>query len=158
MLKQPLKRLNEKHFSHISSRAQRAVDSLVVVQQQQIDDPQNLELISRARVLRKQAMFLAEAEQNFFSQRAKCNFLKKYDRCTKFFHAIVKRNCKCNHIVALSKEDRTSTGSNAEVVHEFVSYFKQLLGSSGATNEVDTITLRNGPLISEIKVERIIDK
>lgn len=149
LLKQPLKRLNEKHYSHISSRARRAADLLAEVQHQQISDPQNMELISKAGLLRKQATFLAEAERSFLSQQAKCNFLKNSDRCTKFFHAIVKRNCKRNHIAALCKEDGTSTSSNAEIVHEFLCYYQQLLGTSGDTTAIDTGILQSGPCISE---------
>lgn len=67
--------------------------------------------IFRAEVaeLRKQALFLSEVEKLFYFQQAKSSFLKNSDRCLKYFHTMVKRNSKRNHIVVVCKEDVSIT-------------------------------------------------
>ena len=70
-LKGALKQLNRKHFSHISARAERAHLLLKQVQQQLHDQPANVELPNSIPILRKEAMFLKEAEIELYQQRAK---------------------------------------------------------------------------------------
>lgn len=71
----------------------------------------NTELQTRVQNLRKKVVYLSEAERDFCYQKAKCIYLKNCDKCTKFFHAIVKRNSKENYIAAVSRENGTFTTS-----------------------------------------------
>lgn len=86
-LKKPLKNLNVKQFSRISSRAEKAKNRLIDAQHETLSSGvQNADL----KNLRLQAEGLLEAERLFLSQKAKCKFLQQGDRCTKFFHDLIK--------------------------------------------------------------------
>lgn len=106
-LKGALRKLNEKHFGHISNRVEAAKSNLKVAQLELHDS----QLQYKVQQLRKEAMHLCEAERNFYFQKAKCSYLKSSDICSKFFHSRVKRNTKKNYIVVVAKEDGTLTTS-----------------------------------------------
>lgn len=44
-----------------------------------------------------------DAKRMFYQQRAKSTYLRSSDRCTQFFHDVVKRNNKRNAIVTITK-------------------------------------------------------
>ncbi|XP_022897441.1 uncharacterized protein LOC111411107 [Olea europaea var. sylvestris] len=99
-LKENLKQLNYKLFTHISAHADKARHDLKAAQMELHDLPTNIELQSKVALLRKQAVGLYDAERSFYYQHAKCAYLSKNDKCTKFFHSLVKRNVKKNFIAA----------------------------------------------------------
>ena len=67
LLKEPLKELNRKHFSHISSRAATAETKLYEIQQQLHDNPTDLRLQDQMVEVKLSALKLAEAERSFYS-------------------------------------------------------------------------------------------
>lgn len=73
---------------------------------------------------------MLEAERLFFAQKATGEFQMLGDRCSKFFHDLIKRNNKRNLILAITKRDRVVTSCKDESAAEFVGYFKQRLGQS----------------------------
>ncbi|KAH6775925.1 hypothetical protein C2S52_013486 [Perilla frutescens var. hirtella] len=91
-LKQPLKNLNALHFSHISSRAKEASEALKHTQRRLDAQPNNIQLRTELSSRRDHASFLAEAERQFYAQKAKIRHLNLADKGTKFFHSLVKRN------------------------------------------------------------------
>ncbi|KAL2481736.1 Uncharacterized protein Adt_34702 [Abeliophyllum distichum] len=62
---------------------------------------------------------------------------------------MVKRNTKRNHIVAVLKEDGSSTQSQEEVADEFIKYFEGLLGTENTCDPLDPNVFSNGPRISD---------
>lgn len=84
------------------------------------NQPTNLLLQEKVKKLRKDGLFLCEAERASYLQQAKNKYLKNYDRGTKFFHAIVKRNSKWNYIASINREDGSLTSSQQEVAEEFI--------------------------------------
>ncbi|GFZ07066.1 hypothetical protein Acr_19g0000030 [Actinidia rufa] len=111
VLKGPLKALNKMHFSHISARAAAAEEDLLQVQQQLHDNPTDSSLQIRVASLKKQSFRLAEADRSFCLQVAEAKYLKNCDKGTKFFHDLIKNNRAKSQIVALTKEDGSSTTS-----------------------------------------------
>jgi hypothetical protein len=105
LLKGPLKRLNAKHFSHISARATKAKEELDVTLMSLHDDPTDLVLQDQVRALRASCWKLGSAERNFYFQKAKCKYLVDGDRRKKFFHVLVKQNRKRNYVATVVKED-----------------------------------------------------
>lgn len=73
---------------------------------------------------------LAEAERSYFQKRAKCAYLTQSDRCSKFFHNLIKRNNKRNTIVAIPKGTGENTTSVQKVTAEFVFHFCNLMGAA----------------------------
>ena len=94
ILKAHFKSLNRQHFSRISKRAKQAVHELKMAKMELHDHPNDAVLQSQVSKLRKEAMFLSEAERQFYSQIAKCSYLMNSDKCTKLFHALARRNAR----------------------------------------------------------------
>ncbi|KAL0415832.1 UNVERIFIED_CONTAM: hypothetical protein Slati_3415100 [Sesamum latifolium] len=138
-LKGPLKAFNNLHFSHISVRAKEADIALQEAHMLLESDPENVVIRGSLGDLRRKAIFLAEAERQFYYQKAKIHFLKMGDRNTKFFHDMVKQNAARSSILAITKSDGTVVTSAADIGHEFVAYYTSLLGT-----EVQTLPVDNG--------------
>ena len=115
MLKEPLKQLNKLEFSHIASRSASADQELKDVPSLLHDNPNNIEMQIKVSELRAKAYRLAEAEKSVFSQQAKRKFTINSDRCTKMFHAIMRRNRARNNVPAILKKDGSWTSSQVEV-------------------------------------------
>lgn len=147
-LKSTLKDLNAKHFGHISTRAKLAKLELEDSQKMLHDQPTCLEYQILVADLRKKVMDLCEAERSFYYQQAKCNFIIKSDKCTKFFHAMVKRNTKKNFIAKILKDDGYYTESQEEVANQFVKYYSNLLGTKSPNLTIDEDVVRGGPVVN----------
>lgn len=160
-IKKSLKLLNNKKFSHISSRAELARNDLI--------NAQNLVLgsgIARddLKSLRDKADRLSKAGSLFLDQKAKCKFLKDGDKCTKFFHDLIKRNTKRNAIVAIKNRHGIITNDGEEIVQEFIDRFNLLIGSKVDRAALDLSVIDEGKkvlntqwssLISEVSMEEI---
>lgn len=155
-LKAPLRQLNQQHFAHISARATRANEELKTAQVQLQQQPSDLSLKAKVTELRKQALFLSEAERQFYSQQAKCQFTLNSDKCTKFFHALTKRNSRKNHIAAIYKSDGSLTTSYQQVADEFVKYFEELLGTDTNCQPLDSNVILSGQRISQEQADFLI--
>ncbi|KAL2225249.1 UNVERIFIED_CONTAM: Retrovirus-related Pol polyprotein from type-2 retrotransposable element R2DM, partial [Sesamum indicum] len=118
-LKGELKAFNSQHYSHISARAKEADHTLQVAQNQLESNPGDVALRNSLGDLRKRAVFLAEAERQFFYQKAKIHYLKDGDRNTKFFHDMVKRNVTKNSIGAVTRADGTVITAAEDIAQEF---------------------------------------
>ncbi|VFQ84387.1 unnamed protein product [Cuscuta campestris] len=129
-LKSPLKALNKHAFGHISRRALEAKEDYAFVMKELVADPNNQNLLDEAETKRKRANFLLDAEMEFYQQKAKCDFLMKSDRCTSYFHSLVKKNRKKNNVPFLTKEDGTNTTSNEQVVNCFLDFYANLFGNA----------------------------
>ncbi|XP_022871917.1 uncharacterized protein LOC111391015 [Olea europaea var. sylvestris] len=147
-LKGVLKELNSKHFGHISDSAIEAKNKLESAQLQLHNQPSNADFQVLVAKLRKKTVTLCEAEHSFYYQKAKCVFLKESDKCTKFFHSLVKRSSKRNFIATVFKEDGMYTTSQDEVAREFVNFYTSLLGKKCSSRPSDVDILSNGPLVS----------
>lgn len=78
---------------------------------------------------------LAEAESHFPATCEMC-ISQISDRCTKFFHDMIKRNNKRNTIVAIVKRPGEHTTSLSEVATEFEEYLQELLGTTMLCREL----------------------
>ncbi|KAL2224581.1 UNVERIFIED_CONTAM: Retrovirus-related Pol polyprotein from type-2 retrotransposable element R2DM [Sesamum indicum] len=147
-LKAELRAFNMQHYSHISTRAKEANLALQDAQNQLENNPGNVRLRESLGDLRRKTVFLAEAERNFFYQKAKIHYLKEGDRNTKFFHDMVKRNAARNSITAVTRADGTIITSADAIAQEFVDYYTTLLGTESHTIPVDDGVFDYGPKLS----------
>lgn len=113
------------------------------------DDPTNLHLQNEVAQLRKEAINLSEAERSFYFQQAKCAYLKNSDKCTKFYHSIVKRNTKRNFIAAVLKRDSSYSSSQKQVADEFVHLYSELFGRDSNGLVFSAENLQFGPTLDE---------
>ncbi|XP_022847501.1 uncharacterized protein LOC111370020 [Olea europaea var. sylvestris] len=147
-LKEDLKELKIKHFGHISTRANEAKIELEAAQLQLHNQPKNVDFQLLVAKLRKKVIGLCEAERSFYYQKTKCIFLKQSDKCTKFFHSVVKMNSRRNFIASILKEDGMYTTSQDQVALEFVNFYTNLLGKYEVVRPIDNDIICNGPLVS----------
>lgn len=94
MLKSSLKNINNEHFSHISSQARKANEDLIELQSRINRNVHDIEARGILYDLKAKATFLAEAERQFYSHKAKVDHLNLTDRNSKFFQALVKEKSK----------------------------------------------------------------
>ncbi|CAH9124082.1 unnamed protein product, partial [Cuscuta epithymum] len=147
MLKVPLKKLNEREFGHISSKAKAAKEEFKRIQNLVLQSPSDAELLRQLKEKRARATFLSEAETSFYQQKAKANHILEADKGTRYFHAIVKRNATRNSISSITLEDGSLTTSLEQVGDEFVKFFIDLFGTGTECHHFDPMVLGSGPLV-----------
>lgn len=155
-LKGELKSLDNLHFSHITSRV-RAVTTELEQNQLLLDqDPSDSVLRENVKALRAKASFLSEAERSFLSQKAKCDFLTKSDKNTKFFHSIVKRNRGRNYISSIIGRNGVTTTTSEQVASEFEGFYFDLFGVESHRISTDPSVFSCGPRLSDCDVANLI--
>lgn len=147
-LKPEFKNLNAQHYSHISERYKRANDQLVEVQQLLHDNPQDESLKQQIGDLRKEATRRGDAEKAFYQQKTKLKFNLQSDRCSKFYHSLVKGKQGHNFIAGLTLEDGTTTTSTEQVVEEFLKFYKDLLGKKHDRLSIRQEVIEQGPRVT----------
>ncbi|XP_022862530.1 uncharacterized protein LOC111382721 [Olea europaea var. sylvestris] len=135
-------------YQMVGIKADYATKKLELAQVELHNDQINLQLKSEVARLRKEATMLCEAERNFYYQQSKCVHLKNSDKCTKYFHSLVKRNAKRNEIPAVIKRDGNYSTSQEEAATEFTHFYSELLGQSGCGQHFNDEILSNGPKLS----------
>ncbi|GFY86576.1 hypothetical protein Acr_05g0002150 [Actinidia rufa] len=155
-LKEPLKVLNKKQFSHISSRAAAAEEKLCDIQQQLHDNTSDPLLQEQLVQSKSSALRLAEAEQSFCSQIAKMKFLKESDKGSKFFHDLIKSNKSRSQIVSLPLSDGSRSTSLHQVANAFLDFYKGLLGTSSPCSQLVNSILLDGEQVSEAQASDLI--
>ncbi|KAH1214762.1 hypothetical protein GmHk_13G036051 [Glycine max] len=118
-LKAPLKNLFKQEFSNISNRVAEAEYNSVLNSLKQ--NPQDPSLLALANRTRGQTIMLRKAESMKFAQLIKNKYLLQADKCSKFFHALIKRNRHSRFIAAIRLEDGHNTSSQDEIALAFTS-------------------------------------
>ncbi|KAH6786951.1 hypothetical protein C2S52_006503 [Perilla frutescens var. hirtella] len=157
-LQKHLKQLNKDKFEGITNKAKESKRELEEHQIQLDADPLNVELREKIPSLRKKALFQAEAERQFFSQRAKCKHLLESDRNTKFFYAIVKKNNTKHGINMLVRENGQIVEELDQISYDFMEFYTKLFGEENLTNPIDEDVLESGPRILEEDKRILMDE
>jgi len=84
----------------------------------------------------------------FFCQKLKCAFFKDCDKGTRFFHSLMSQRHRRRHIPAIVRSDGMLTSSAEEVGRVFVSYYKELLGTSKHTIPLCAEVVQSGACIN----------
>ncbi|XP_073291645.1 uncharacterized protein [Primulina huaijiensis] len=142
-LKKPLQLINRKNFSNISVRAQAANKKLERLQMDMLASGMKDE---HKETNRKNEMLL-EAERLFIAQTVKINFMKQGDRCTKFFHDLIKRHKKKFSIMKLTNEEGATIIDAEEIARCFIDYYQGLLGCKVDRTNINIAAIRDGPCI-----------
>lgn len=157
LLKSSLKLLNKHHFSHILARVLEVNSALEAAEVGLQSDPSNLLKLAEITCLRQSAFLLSNAERSFLQQKAKCDYLIHGDKCTKFFHSIVRRNANRNFIAAVTLPDGSFTTSNDQVANAFVCHFSSLLGSRQTAAPADQNIIASGPVLVDEQAIRLTE-
>ncbi|XP_028206366.1 uncharacterized protein LOC114389839 [Glycine soja] len=118
-LKAPLKNLFKQEFSNISNRVELAEAEYNSVLNSLKQNPQDPSLLALANRTRGQTIMLRKAESMKFAQLIKNKYLLQADKCSKFFHALIKRNRHSRFIAAIRLEDGHNTSSQDEIALAF---------------------------------------
>ncbi|GAA0160354.1 hypothetical protein LIER_16928 [Lithospermum erythrorhizon] len=147
-LKAPLKALNRDEFGSIFEKAKEANAAFKEAVQAYMDDPLNVSLKLKCHELRERANFLSEDERRFIGQKSRCKFLLEGDRCTKYFHSLIKGDNVRNSISHIVKSDGSYTSSPEEVYILLVDFYRELFGSSKEVHPIDEEVVSNGYILS----------
>ncbi|XP_031124369.1 uncharacterized protein LOC116027082 [Ipomoea triloba] len=127
-LKGPLRKLNRQNFSHISERVKSAKDVLAEAQE-------NFDVINAGederttlRALKAKAVFLLEAERQFFAQKLNTTHLVEADKGSKYFHELINKRNAATSISAILDSNGALTHSLDQVGRLFVDFFSGLFG------------------------------
>ncbi|VFQ79921.1 unnamed protein product [Cuscuta campestris] len=81
-------------------------------------------------MLRKKASFLNDAERSFYQQKVKTNLIIEGDKCTKYFHAMMRKHHALNSIPFITTEQGGVTTSMDEISDQFIGYYNNLFGTT----------------------------
>ncbi|KAL2252872.1 UNVERIFIED_CONTAM: hypothetical protein Sindi_0081900 [Sesamum indicum] len=84
----------------------------------------------------------AKTEQIMLQQRAKMQWMKDGDQCSRIFFRKIAHRRATRRILQINDEHGTTHMDSGEVVHEFVSYYQNLLGGNKRRTLVDINYLR----------------
>ncbi|KAL5133281.1 hypothetical protein HKD37_03G006639 [Glycine soja] len=132
-LKAPLKNLFKQEFSNISNQVELAQAEYNSVLNSLKQNPQDPSLLALANRTRGQTIMLRKAESMKFAQLIKNKYLLQDDKCSKFFHALIKCNRHSRFIAAIRLEDGHNTSSQDEIALAFVNHFRNLFSAHELT-------------------------
>ncbi|KAH7845388.1 hypothetical protein Vadar_001417 [Vaccinium darrowii] len=128
-LQADLKTLNTKEFSSISTRVKDAKFQLDTLQKRLGSNPFNPATQSQERIVYKQYLELARAEESLARQKSRIQWLNLGDQCTSFFFKSINNNRNRRKITTLTLSDTTVTHDPNEIKTAFVDFYTTLLGT-----------------------------
>ncbi|XP_010554501.1 PREDICTED: uncharacterized protein LOC104824202 [Tarenaya hassleriana] len=137
-LKRPLRALNSKRFSQLSQRVQEAQICLSRTQDRVLNTP-TPELIAEEKSQRQNYMILAAAEERFYRQRSRIQWLRMGDKNTAYFHRCTSSRIARNHIHYLEDENGNRLTTLTQIKAHVVSFYTGLLGVRDTSVRVPSI-------------------
>lgn len=129
LLQRDLKSLNKQHYWDISTKVAAAKLQLEEIQQQLLQGAASPTLLDCERSVSRQYMELRAAEESFFRQKARVDWLSLGDNNTSYFHQLVKiRRAKCT-LKSLITTDGRRVEAYADIAAEAVAFYQNLLGT-----------------------------
>ncbi|XP_031127631.1 uncharacterized protein LOC116029728 [Ipomoea triloba] len=147
-LKSPLKLLNKEEYGHISEKASHANEEYKAFVQQFDVLTASKDDRNKLHMMRENAMFLTEAEKQFFNKKFQIKNLIKGDKGSKFFHDLIKKSHRDKSISCILDQSGQPTTSLLQVESLFVDHFKSLLGTTSPREHCNADIIRNGPSLS----------
>nr|GMC48711.1 uncharacterized protein LOC109189506 [Ipomoea batatas] len=98
--------------------------------------------------LRDRALFLAEAERQFFCQKLKTKHLVNADKGIKYFHELIRNRQRGLAIPTVCAMDGTPSTSLDQVGENFVTFFSDLFGTARDRQHSVSSLIANGPMVS----------
>ncbi|XP_020259127.1 uncharacterized protein LOC109835572 [Asparagus officinalis] len=149
LLKNALKDLNKRSFHNISEKVIRARFNLENVQNKLQGDPLNTDLINQENECFALYNKLLDFELSFYHQKSRIHWNVHGDRCTSFFHSVIKVKRHLNRVSVLYNNAGCRLTDGEEIIQEFISFYKNLMGSSTKTSRPDGDIISNGPCLDD---------
>ncbi|KAM7528458.1 hypothetical protein LguiB_031868 [Lonicera macranthoides] len=141
-LKFELKKLNKRCYSNISVHTREAREDLHSYQRSLQNSVVTSDMRNKERDLLLKYVKLRDAEEEFFRQKSRINWLNCGDRNTAYFHRKVKVNKAQCKVMSILGEDGQRIEGEMGVHCEAVRYFSSLLGQSGTVNVVSNVPVQ----------------
>ncbi|XP_074309059.1 uncharacterized protein LOC141643690 [Silene latifolia] len=145
LMKSALKKLNGSLFSDIERNTDVAFKVMIHTQEELQKDPYNKQLMDIERQTRESYHLLATAKEEFLRQKAKCAWAKDGDVNSAMFHRLIKKRQLHNKVLQIQDAAGVVCKEPEDILNAFLSYYKQLLGSSAGSANV--IQHTNGPTV-----------
>ncbi|KAH1264838.1 hypothetical protein GmHk_01G000672 [Glycine max] len=144
-LKAPLRNLFKQEFNNISNRVELVGAEYNSVLNSLKQNPQDPSILALANRTRGQIIMLRKAESMKFAQLIKNKHILQADKCSKFFHALIKRNRHSRFIAAIRLEDGHNTSSQDEIALAFVNHFRNFFSAHELTQTPSISICNRGP-------------
>jgi hypothetical protein len=123
-----IKTFNMTHFSNISDRVKDAKHEMDKAQQALYTAHENPTLCMRERDAVRKYASTVRAEESFFKQKARIQWLSLRDQNTSYFHKSVNGRHNRNKLLSLAREDGEVVEGHEAVKSEVIEYFHRVLG------------------------------
>ena len=127
LLKKDIREFSKENYSGIEKRTREAHETLCSAQNQMLHCPNTANAEAELEAMQKWVT-LSQAEESFFLQRSRVQWMGLGDSGTRFFHKMVEIRRASNHIHFLTDDSGVRYESQDGIEHHCISYFKDLLG------------------------------
>ncbi|XP_074265751.1 uncharacterized protein LOC141588195 [Silene latifolia] len=152
LLKNPLKALNNNRYSDIEKSVGVAKLILEDLHKQMHDNPTYLAILAAEREAATSYEQLSKMQHSYLAQKAKVEWIKYGDENTRFFHSHLRARHTHNRVMTIKNQEGVMCSTPEDIEEAFLSYYKNLLGTSKATTPVHFPTVRTGPTIQDSHV------
>ncbi|XP_020272640.1 uncharacterized protein LOC109847811 [Asparagus officinalis] len=154
-LKGELKELNKKNFNNISEQVVRAWHKLEEAQRSLQAAPLNPEFIKHEKECISVFNKLLNCELSFYQQKARIAWNVHGDKCTNFFHSIIKSNRHHNKVMALYNNMGQRITDGEDIINELLSFFKNQIGTTHSTAVPDISIIKSGPCLKDTHIKAL---
>ncbi|XP_020243171.1 uncharacterized protein LOC109821392 [Asparagus officinalis] len=155
-LKIALKDINRKFFYNISEQVHHAKQTLEDVQKDLQVDPMSPNLIKREKECISKYNTLMDCELSFFKQKARIDWSVQGDRCTEFFQSMIEANMHHNRVMLLYNNLGQRLTEGDDIVNEFITHFKSLMGTTVDTTPPNINIIHSGPCLDDSQARDLI--
>ncbi|XP_020253912.1 uncharacterized protein LOC109830973 [Asparagus officinalis] len=155
-LKIALKDINRRFFYNISEQVHHAQQALEDVQKELQVDPMSSVLIEQEKKCISKYNTLKDCELSFFKQKARIDWSIQGDRCTEFFHSMIKANRHHNRVMLLYNYLGQRLTEGDDIVNEFITHFKSLMGTAVDTTPPKINIIHSGPRLDDSQARELV--
>ena len=142
LMKPVLRRLNKLHFSGISIRVKQKAEEVADLRSRILTSP-SVELAREENIASANWSLLLSAEERFFMQKSRIQWLDLGDKNTSYFHKMVLQRNSQNYIHFFRAEDGSKITDSLDLKSHAVDYFKSIFGSTNMpSSPVDLVFLQ----------------
>jgi len=132
LVKANLKKLNATHFRELPKQSAAARAELFAIQNQLSTNLMDASLRDREKVALAKLAVVSKAEESFYCQKSRVQWLAEGDQNTSFFHNSIKCRLNENKLVSLTLEDGSRITDSSSISSEVVHYYHSLLNSGSS--------------------------
>ncbi|VVB10332.1 unnamed protein product [Arabis nemorensis] len=139
LLKHVLRRLNRRHYSGISKRVKAQAEKIAELQRSLLTNP-SVNTARQEHQAREIWLTLIRAEEKFYRQKSRVQWMHLGDRNTPLFQRSVTQRASRNHIHFFKDDSGRKIVSNAEKKQHAAVYFQEVLGYTSLSTSPCSIT------------------